>query len=220
VSFAYDAGVPVLRDLDLAIPAGAKVGVVGATGSGKSTLVDLVLRFRDPDAGRITVDGVDLRDVALDEVRQRTALVLQEVRLLPATVRENLGGDPVAARAALDALGLDWDLDRVVDERTLSRGERQLLTFARALVGDPELLVLDEATSAIDPATEHAVQVALERLVRGRTVLVVAHRLDTVRTCDFLCVMAHGRLVEQGTHDELVQRGGVYAALVRVQEAA
>jgi ABC-type multidrug transport system fused ATPase/permease subunit len=220
VSFAYAPGTPVLQEVDLVVPAGARIGVVGATGSGKSTLVDLVLRFRDPDQGRITVDGVDLRALRLAEIRARTALVLQEVRLLPGTVLDNLGGDAVAARRALDAIGLDVPLDRPVDEATLSRGERQLLTFARSLVGDPELLVLDEATSAIDPTTEHRVQEGLDRLMRGRTVVIVAHRLDTVRTCDRICVMHRGRLAEVGTHDELVSRGGIYATLVRTQEAA
>jgi ATP-binding cassette subfamily B protein len=220
VTFGYVDGVRVLSDVDLRIPAGAKVGIVGPTGAGKSTVLDLLLRFRDPTIGRVTVDGVDLREVALADVRRRTGLVLQDVRLLPGTVLENLGDDPVAARRALDALGVELPLDRVVDDSSLSRGERQLLTFARALVGDPDLLVLDEATSAIDPRTEARVQEALERLMVGRTVVIVAHRLETVRACDRIYVLQAGAVREQGTHDELVARGGAYAALVRLQAAA
>lgn len=220
VSFAYVEGVPVLRGLELDVPAGARVGIVGATGAGKSTVLDLLLRFRDPVEGRVTVDGVDVRRVALADVRRRTGLVLQDVRLLPGTVLDNLGGDAQAAQAALEALGIAWALDRRVDEAALSRGERQLLTFARALVGNPDLLVLDEATSAVDPVTEARVQRALERLMEGRTVVIVAHRLETVRRCDRIYVLDGGAVREQGTHEELLARGGAYAALVRLQEAA
>lgn len=220
VGFHYLEGTPVLRSLDLELPAGARVGIVGPTGSGKSTVLDLVLRFRDPVSGRVTVDGVDLRDLSLADLRRRTGLVLQDVRLIPGTVRDNLGGDPVAARAALDALGVTLPLDQVVDDTVLSRGERQLLTFARALVGDPELLVLDEATSAIDPRTEDRVQRALQKLMEGRTVLIVAHRLETVRDCDRIVVLRGGEVLEAGSHDELLARNGTYAEMVRLQEAA
>lgn len=222
VDFAYDPGTPVLQGIDLRIPAGARVGVVGATGSGKSTLVNLLLRFRDPTAGRVTIDGTDLRELDLAQLRRSVGLVLQDVHLFAGTVLDNLGGDRDAARAALATLELDFDLDQPLEAgaRNLSRGERQLLTFARALVRNPEILVLDEATSAVDPATEGRVQEALERLQTGRTSITVAHRLATVRHCDRIVVLHHGRVAESGTHDELVALGGLYAALYQLQHGA
>jgi ABC-type multidrug transport system fused ATPase/permease subunit len=220
VDFHYIDGTPVLHDLSMTIPAGASVGIVGSTGAGKSTVLNLLLRFRDPVGGRVSVDGVDLRALSLSALRSRVGLVLQDVHLFPGTVLENLGEDPLAARRALDILGITLPLERVVGDGTLSRGERQLLTFARALVTDPEILVLDEATSAVDPATEATVQQALARLSEGRTTITVAHRLITVRKCDHIFVLHQGRLAEQGTHDALIAAGGVYAALARLQEVA
>jgi len=220
VHFAYDPESPVLRGLDLTIPAGHHVGVVGATGSGKSTLLNLLLRFRDPDAGQVTVDGVPLTAMDPDALRARAGLVLQDVHLFPGTVLENLGGDAAAAQAAMDTLGVDFDLGMTLEPGggNLSQGERQLLTFARALVNDPPLLLMDEATSAVDPATEARIQAALERLRAGRTAVTVAHRLATVRGCDTIVVLAEGRLVERGPHDALMARGGLYAALYRLQQ--
>jgi ABC-type multidrug transport system fused ATPase/permease subunit len=222
VTFAYDtpsagAGRPVFSDFDLTIPAGTRLGLVGSTGSGKSTLVDLLLRFRDPVAGQVTVYGVPVNQIQLAGLRKRTALVLQDVRLLRGTVLENLGGDRDAARRALDRLAIDVDLDTLLEDGVSSRGERQLLTLARALVADPELLVLDEATSAVDPATEARLQRALDELLVGRTVVIVAHRLDTVRRCDAIVVLEQGRVVEMGSHEDLLSRGGRYAALVATQ---
>ncbi|MFT5679830.1 MAG: ABC-type multidrug transport system fused ATPase/permease subunit [Myxococcota bacterium] len=220
VDFHYVEGAPVLQGLSMTIPAGSSVGIVGSTGAGKSTVLNLLLRFRDPIAGRVSVDGVDLRDLALSALRSRVGLVLQDVHLFPGTVLENLGEDAPAAQRAMDILGIALPLDRTVGDGTLSRGERQLLTFARALVTDPEILVLDEATSAVDPATEATVQQALARLSRGRTTITVAHRLITVRQCDLIFVLHQGRLTEQGTHDQLIAAGGVYAALAALQEVA
>lgn len=220
VDFQYVAGAPVLRKLSMAIPAGTNVGIVGATGAGKSSVLNLLLRFRDPTAGRVSVDGVDLRAIQVRDLRKRMGLVLQDVHLFPGTILENLGDDPNAAQAALDVLGITLPLDRRVGDDSLSRGERQLLTFARALVGDPEVLVLDEATSAVDPATEAMIQGALERLQRGRTTIMVAHRLITVRHCDIIFVLHQGQLTEQGTHEQLLARDGVYAALARLQAVA
>ncbi len=220
VHFAYRADAPVLRGIDLDVPAGSHVGIVGATGGGKTTLLNLLLRFRDPTAGRLSINGIDLRDFGLEDLRRHIGLVLQDVHLFPGSVLENLGGDAEAARAALAQLDLDLPLDRPLTEggANLSRGERQLITFARALVGDPEILVLDEATSAVDPATEARVQAAMERLQAGRTTITVAHRLSTVRDCDRICVLAGGLLAESGSHEELMAAGGLYAAMARLQD--
>ena len=221
VGFFYDEGTPVLTDVDLDIPAGANVGIVGATGAGKTTILNLLLRFRDPTEGRVAVGGADLRDLSVEDLRAHIGLVLQDVHLFPGTILDNLGGDVDQARTALDVLGLDdFPLEQQITEggSNLSRGERQLLTFARALINDPDILVLDEATSAVDPATEVAVQEALERLQSGRTTVIVAHRLATVRHCDRIYVMGHGQVQEVGTHDELMAQNGVYAALSRLQE--
>lgn len=222
VAFEYVEGTPVLRGLSLDIPAGRHVGIVGATGAGKSTVLNLLLRFRDPSSGHVRVDGVDLRDVRVEDLRQRIGLVLQDVHLFAGSVLDNLGGEPVRARRALEVLGIDTPLDKVLRDggTNLSRGERQLLTFARAIVNDPEILVLDEATSAVDPETEALVQGALGRLMAGRTVVTVAHRLATVRDCDTIAVLRDGLVEELGTHDELIARGGLYAALHQLQVAA
>lgn len=219
--FAYEPEAPVLRGVSMRIEAGSRVGIVGATGSGKSTLLNLLMRFRDPIEGSITIDGVDLRSIEVDALRARMGLVLQDIHLIPGSLLDNLGGDPEKARRALDTLGLELSLEAEIDESggALSRGERQLITFARALLDEPEILILDEATSAIDPETEAEVQAALEKLGRSRTVILVAHRLATVRDCDAIFVMHHGELVERGTHAELMAQAGIYAALYALQQS-
>lgn len=221
VDLAYVAGVPVLSGLSLDVPAGRHTALVGPTGGGKSTVLQLLFRFRDPDAGRVTVGGVDLR--ALDPAAHRAhlGLVLQDVHVLPGTVAENLGVDPREATSLLTLVGLDGlsPDDRVGEGgRTLSRGEAQLLCFARAIATDPEVVVLDEATSAMDPATEARIQAVLA--ARRVTRITVAHRLRTIVDADRIYVLDGGAAAEVGTHAELLARKGRYAALWQAQLAA
>jgi putative ABC transport system ATP-binding protein len=225
--FAYRNGVPVLRDVDLVIPAGRRVAVVGETGSGKTTFAKLLCRLADPTAGALRVGGVDLRSTTGDARQRAIRMVPQDGFLFDATVGDNvrLGGVEATdddIRAAFHELGLGWWLDDLpfglatpVGERgaNLSVGERQLVALARAQLGDPGLLVLDEATSAVDPETERALTEALARLARGRTMVSIAHRLSTAEAADDVLVFESGEVVEHGHHHELVAAGGVYAKL-------
>jgi ATP-binding cassette subfamily B protein len=228
VTFAYPgADREALHDVDLHVPAGSTLAVVGETGSGKSTLGALVARLHDPDAGRITVDGVDLRDLRLADLARIVGVVSQETYLLHASVRDNLRyAKPDATDAEIEAAArgaqihhviadLPEGYDTVVGPRghRFSGGERQRLAIARTLLRDPRVLVLDEATSALDTATERAVQEAFDALAHGRTTLTIAHRLSTVREADRIAVLDHGRVVESGTHADLVSSDGRYAAL-------
>jgi ATP-binding cassette subfamily B protein len=235
VTFAYGPtdkpGRKVLDGFDLVVPAGETHAIVGATGAGKSTVVKLMLRLYEATAGRITLDGVDIDDVPLVELRQAIGYVGQDVFLFQGTVRENLAyGRPDATddeleRAARLAEAHDFitelpdGYDTIVGERgqKLSGGQRQRLSIARAILKDPPLLVLDEATSAVDNETEAAIQRSLELVGRGRTVLVIAHRLSTVRHADRIHVLEQGRVVESGNHDDLLDARGLYAALWRIQ---
>jgi ATP-binding cassette subfamily B protein len=227
VSFAYGTGAPVLSGVDLVLPAGQKLALVGPTGAGKSTLAKLMARLYDPTEGRVTFDGVDLRDAELHSLRRRITVVPQEGFLFAGTIRDNVRiGRPDASDAEVDAalvsLGLRDRFEALpeglateVHERgtSLSAGERQLVSLARAALADPAVLVLDEATSSLDPGTEVLVERALERLVAGRSVIVIAHRLSTAERSDQVGVVADGRLEELGTHSELVAAGGRYAQL-------
>jgi ATP-binding cassette subfamily B protein len=235
VSFAYgppDAlGAAVLDGFDLEVPAGETHAIVGATGAGKSTVVKLLLRLYEATDGRISLDGVGVNEVPLAELRRAVGYVGQDVFLFQGTVRENLAyGRPHASdeeleRAALLAeahefiCALPEGYDTVVGERgqKLSGGQRQRLSIARAILKDPPLLVLDEATSSVDNETEAAIQRSLELVGRGRTVVVIAHRLSTVRHADRIHVLEKGRVVEAGTHDDLLAERGLYAALWRIQ---
>ncbi len=233
VSFSYPGREPVLRDFSWRIPAGSTVAVVGPTGAGKSTLVRLLLRLHDPSGGRVTVGGVDARTVRVAELRRAVGLVSQSVFLFSGTVRENVvygrrDASDEEVRAALAAAeadfveelpgGLDADLGDL--GRKLSGGQRQRLSIARALLVDPPVLVLDEATSAVDNETEAAIQHSIARASRNRTTLVIAHRLSTIRHADTIVVLYRGELVEHGSHDDLVEAGGLYARLWAVQTGA
>ncbi len=231
VSFAYDGDKWALRGVSIAAQPGERIAVVGHTGAGKSTLVNLLLRFYDPQEGRVLVDGVDVRAWPLSELRRRFAVVLQEVDCFAGTLRDNVtlcrpGLSDERVRWALEQVQagpllarLGGRLDVELGERGvgLSAGERQLISFARALVGDPEFLVLDEATAAVDAVTEDAIQRALVRLLAGRTAVVIAHRLTTVVGCDRVVVLQEGRVVQEGTHLELVGRPGLYRTLCELQ---
>jgi ATP-binding cassette subfamily B protein len=232
VSFAYDTAAgatDALSDIELVVPPGQTVALVGATGAGKSTLAKLVARFYDPTGGRILVDGLDLRDARIGSLRRQLGIVPQEAFLFSGTVAENIAfgredATEEQVRQAAEAVGaaelisrLEHGLDTEVGERgaQLSAGQRQLVAFARALVADPRMLILDEATAHVDLHTEAKIEVALRRLLQGRTAIVIAHRLSTIRQAGRIVVLDGGRIVEQGTHDELLKAEGAYWRLYR-----
>ncbi|BCS32705.1 xenobiotic ABC transporter ATP-binding protein [Luteitalea sp. TBR-22] len=231
VSFAYNPGVDVLKHVSFTVEPGQRIGIVGATGSGKSTLINLLLRFYDVTSGRITLDGRDLREMTLADLRSHFALVLQDVYLFSGTIAGNirLGRDDISdarVRAAAEAVHADVfirDLpqgyDTPVAERgaTLSVGQKQLLSFARALAFDPQILILDEATSSVDTETENLIRDALHVLMAGRTTIAIAHRLSTIQDMDRILVLHRGELREAGTHQELLALRGIYHRLYELQ---
>lgn len=231
ITFAYNQRSPVITDLSLRIPAGQTIAIVGSTGSGKSTLVKLLLRLYEIQSGLITLDDFDIREINLKDLRRAIGLVSQDVFLFHGSVRDNIiYGTPhassdeiISAAKVAEAhefiLQLPQGYDTIVGERgqKLSGGQRQRLAIARAILKDPPILILDEATSAVDNETEAAIQKSLERITQNRTTIAIAHRLSTVRNADCIYVMEYGRLIEKGRHEELLAQNGVYASLWRVQ---
>jgi ATP-binding cassette subfamily B multidrug efflux pump len=231
VAFSYKAGVPVLKDISIHARSGERIALVGHTGAGKTTLVNLLSRFYDIDAGRILIDGVDIRTVSRDSLRRQLGVVLQQSFLFSESVMENIrygrldatDEEVFAVSRLAQADGfihrLPQGYDTILSERgeSLSEGQRQLLSIARAILADPAILILDEATSSVDTRTELSIQQALNELMRGRTSFVIAHRLSTISSADQVIVIEKGRVVEQGTHEELLAREGVYHRLYQSQ---
>jgi subfamily B ATP-binding cassette protein MsbA len=231
VSFSYGDGIAALRSVTIEAQPGQKIALVGPSGAGKSTVLNLLPRFHDVSGGAVSIDGQDVRDVTIDSLRRSIALVSQETGLFNTTVRDNIAyGDPNADEAAIHAAAkaaaahefiseLPQGYDTVIGEAglRLSGGQRQRLSIARAMLRDAPILLLDEATSSLDTQSERLVQDALKRLMAGRTTLVIAHRLSTVIDADRIYVMNGGQVVEQGSHNELLARNGLYAELSRMQ---
>ena len=229
VDFGYTPSNVFMKDINIHIPGGSMVAIVGPTGAGKSTLVNLIMRFYDIINGRITIDGVDIRDVSRESLHNTVGMVLQDAWIFTGTIADNIGyGKPNASREEIEYVaklamadhfirtlpdGYDTVLKRGGDD--LSQGQRQLITIARAFLADPTILILDEATANVDTRTEVEVQKAMNTLLKGRTSIVIAHRLSTIKNADFLLVVENGTIVEQGTHHELIERGGHYKELYK-----
>jgi ATP-binding cassette, subfamily B, multidrug efflux pump len=221
----------ILRDVSFEIPVGKQIALAGVTGGGKTTIISLLLRFYDPQKGRISVDGIDIRNIAKAELRRRFALVLQDIYLFPGSIKSNIAleseeipseqvikaAQMVNADQFINRLPKGYDCELSEKGANLSRGERQLLSFARALVTNPEVLLLDEATSSVDPETERTIQSALKTLMAGRTSLIIAHRLTTILEVDEILVMRKGEIIERGTHADLLLQNGYYSKLFHLQ---
>ena len=227
VDFGYTPSNVFMKDINIHIPSGSMVAIVGPTGAGKSTLVNLIMRFYDIKKGRITIDGVDIRDISRESLHNTVGMVLQDAWIFTGTIADNIGyGKPNASREEIEYVarlamadhfirtlpdGYDTVLKQGGDD--LSQGQRQLITIARAFLADPSILILDEATANVDTRTEVEVQKAMNTLLKGRTSIVIAHRLSTIKNADFLLVVENGTIIEQGTHQELIERGGHYKKL-------
>ena len=234
VRFGYTEDRTLIHDLDLHVHAGDKIAIVGPTGAGKTTLVNLILRFYDVNGGSITIDGVDVRDMKREALRSMIGMVLQDTWLFAGTIKENIrygrldatDQEVVDAARAAHANGFimsmpgGYDMELHEGASNIAQGQRQLLTIARAFLSDPEILILDEATSSVDTRTEVAIQKAMNKLMEGRTSFVIAHRLSTIKDAELIVYMEHGDIKEVGNHRELLAKGGYYAALYNSQFAA
>jgi ATP-binding cassette subfamily B protein len=231
VSFAYDVDVPVLKNISFTLKRNMKLAIVGQTGAGKSTIINLLARFYDPGEGRILINGHDIRDIPLASLRGCMSIVLQDSFLFSLSIKENIrfGRLQASDQEVIDAaksvgahdfiMKLPDAYDYVIEEGSanISIGQRQLISFARTLVANPEILVLDEATSSVDAFTELVIQRALKKLMRNRMTIIIAHRLSTIRLCDEILTIDHGSIVERGTHEQLMHQGGLYSSFYRMQ---
>ena len=231
ITFEYEKNVPVLKNINLKVNTNQTVAIVGPTGAGKSSLMSLLSRFYDPLEGTITIDGIDIRTVPIRSLREQMGIVLQDTFLFPTTIMDNIRyGKPEASnedviQSATTVGAHDFIQQLPEDYKTLVRegstnisvGQRQLISFARALLVNPRILILDEATSSVDPYTELIIQEGLNELLKNRTAFIIAHRLSTVRRADMIVVLNHGEIVEQGTHRELMNQDGLYRKLYETQ---
>jgi ATP-binding cassette subfamily B protein len=231
VSFRYDPDIPVLKDISFALKCNMKLAIVGQTGAGKSTIINLLARFYDPNEGRILINGYDIRDIPLASLRGHMSIVLQDSFLFPVSIRENIrfgkleASDEEVVDAAKSVGAHDFimklpnDYDYMIQEGSsnVSIGQRQLISFARTLVANPEILVLDEATSSVDAYTELVIQRALKNLMHNRMTIIIAHRLSTIRLCDEILILDHGSIVERGTHEQLMRKKGLYSSFYKLQ---
>ena len=231
VNFAYDVDVPVLKDISFVLKRNMKLAIVGQTGAGKSTIINLLARFYDAGQGRILINGHDIRDIPLASLRGRMSIVLQDSFLFSVSIKENIrfGKLEASDQEVVDAaksigahdfiMKLPHDYDYVIQEGSsnISIGQRQLISFARTLVANPEILVLDEATSSVDAYTELVIQRALKKLMRNRMTIIIAHRLSTIRLCDEILTIDQGSIVERGTHEQLMRKKGLYSSFYRLQ---
>lgn len=233
IGFEYEEGKPLMKDIDLHIKGGSRIAVVGRTGAGKTTLVNLLMRFYDIKSGRILIDGQDIMKVSRDSLRQNFGMVLQDTYLFDGTIAENIAyGRPDASREEIIEaarksgahefilrLGKGYDTVLHANSNSLSQGQRQLLSITRVLLMNPRMLILDEATSSIDTVSEQNVNRAMDLLMKGKTSFIIAHRLSTIVDADMILVMDHGNIIEKGTHKELLEKGGYYTQLFNSQFA-
>jgi ATP-binding cassette subfamily B multidrug efflux pump len=231
VNFGYEPDVPVLKNINFTLKRNMKLAIVGQTGAGKSTIINLLARFYDPNEGRILINGHDIRDIPLDSLRGLMSIVLQDSFLFSITIKENIrfGKLEASDQEIVDAaksigahdfiMKLPNDYDYMIQEGSsnISIGQRQLVSFARTLIANPEILVLDEATSSVDAYTELVIQRALKKLMRNRMTIIIAHRLSTIRLCDEILTIDHGSIVERGTHEQLMRQKGLYSSFYRLQ---